>query len=49
MAMHRAEKMNVGVDVGKYQLDAYSHERDLYLRVDNKSEGICTLLGRLDR
>ena len=49
MAMRRAEKVNVGVDVGKYRLDAYIHERGLYLSVDNTPEGIRSLLGRLNR
>lgn len=39
-----SSEINVGIDVGKSQLDAYIHERDLYLRVDNSAEGIHTLL-----
>jgi len=42
-------EINVGIDVGKWQLDAYIHERDVHLTVDNTTEGIHTLLTRLNR
>jgi transposase len=44
-----SSEINVGIDVGKTQLDAYIHERDLYLSVENSAEGIRTLLARLNR
>ena len=49
MAMRRAEKVNVGIDVGKWQLDAYIHERGIHLSAPNTPAGIRTLLGRLIR
>ena len=42
-------EINVGVDVGKTQLDAYIHERDLHLTADNTTEGVKMLLARLAR
>ena len=41
--------VNVGIDVGKSQLDAYIHERDLHLTVPNTPESIKKLLSRLAR
>lgn len=42
-------EINVGIDVGKWQLDVHIHERDVHLTVDNTSEGIRALLARLNR
>lgn len=44
-----ASEINVGVDVGKSQLDVYIHERDIHLTVENSAEGVRTLLVRLNR
>jgi transposase len=41
--------VNVGIDVGKAQLDAYIHERELHISVPNTPQGIRQLLGRLNR
>ena len=41
--------VNVGIEVGKSQLDAYIHERDLHLTVPNTPESIKKLLSRLAR
>ena len=41
--------VNVGIDVGKAQLDAYIHERDLHISTPNTPQGIRQLLGRLNR
>ena len=43
------EGVNVGIDVGKSQLDVYIHERELHLTVPNTPEDIRKLLGRLAR
>lgn len=39
--------VNVGVDVGKYYLDVYIHEKNLYFQVTNDEAGIKQLLKRL--
>lgn len=39
--------INVGVDVGKWFLDVYLHEKQLHFQVDNAEEGIRSLLKRL--
>lgn len=39
--------INVGVDVGKWFLDIYIHEKKLYWQVENTPAGIKKLLGRL--
>ena len=44
-----SSQINVGIDVGKCQLDVYIYERDIYLTVENSPEGIRALLGRLSR
>ena len=49
MPNHREEGVNVGVDVGKFQLDVFIHERALALSVPNTPAGIRKLLGRLVR
>jgi transposase len=41
--------INVGVDVGKAQLDLYLLERDLALTVPNDDHAICSLIRRLRR
>ena len=41
--------INVGVDVGKWFLDIYIHEKKLYWQVENTPEGIKSLLDRLAR
>jgi transposase len=41
--------VNVGVDVGKSQLDICIHERDIYFSVENTASGIKKALGRLGR
>ncbi|MCO6411606.1 MAG: transposase [Thiogranum sp.] len=49
MGKKSAQEINVGIDVGKWQLDVYIHERDIHLTVDNSTEGIYALLARLNR
>ncbi len=41
--------INVGIDVGKAQLDLYIHERGVYFSVENSPQGIRKALGRLGR
>lgn len=41
--------INVGIDVGKAQLDICVYERDVYFTVENSPEGIRKALGRLGR
>lgn len=41
--------VNVGIDVGKHQLDAFILERDIHISVTNDPKGIRTLIGRLAR
>ena len=41
--------INVGVDVGKYQLDIYLWERAKHFRVDNNAAGIRKAIGILNR
>lgn len=41
--------VNVGIDVGKAQLDVYLLERDRFLAVPNNEEGIHSLIKRLSR
>jgi transposase len=41
--------INVGIDVGKSQLDIYLYERDIYFTVENTPSGIKKALGRLGR
>ena len=45
----RSSEINVGVDVGKWQLDVHIHERGLHLSVANNAEGVKRLVGRLGR
>ena len=42
-------RINVGVDVGKMQLDIYIHEHQLHFSVENSPAGIKKALGRLGR
>ena len=42
-------RINVGVDVGKMQLDIYIHEHQLHFSVENSPAGIKKALGRLSR
>ena len=49
MPKKREETVNVGVDVGQYQLDIAIHERALHFSVPNDAKGIRTVLGRLAR
>lgn len=49
MSKQREEGVNVGVDVGKQQLDVFIHERGLHLTATNDAGGIRTLLSRLGR
>lgn len=44
---HKA--VNIGIDVGKSQLDFFIYERDIHFTVDNTSDGIRKALGRLGR
>jgi len=39
--------VNVGVDVGKFNLDVYIHEKHIYLREKNTPDGIKKILKRL--
>jgi transposase len=45
----QSSQINVGIDVGKAQLDVHIHERDIHLTVENSAEGIRALLARLNR
>jgi len=49
MTKKKSSVVNVGVDIGKAQLDAYIYERDLHISVSNDRNGIRSLLGRLGR
>lgn len=49
MAHPKEKTINVGVDVGKHQLDAFILERDIQISVTNDASGIRTLIGRLAR
>lgn len=49
MPNEREEGVNVGVDVGKFQLDAHVHERALAFSVPNTPAGVRKLVGRLVR
>lgn len=41
--------VNIGIDVGKYQLDLYIHERDLHFTVENNAQGVKGAINRLNR
>jgi len=46
---HLITSINVGIDVGKAQLDIHLHEPDLYCSVQNNPEGIARALKWLDQ
>lgn len=41
--------VNIGIDVGKSQLDIFIYERDIHFTVENTTDGIKKALGRLGR
>ena len=41
--------INIGIDVGKFQLDIYLLERDLHFAVNNDDKGIRDALNRIKR
>jgi transposase len=45
----QSSQINVGIDVGKAQLDVYIYERDIHLTAENSAGGIRGLLARLGR
>lgn len=45
----RESKVNVGIDVGKAQLDVFIHERGLHFTAANDAAGIRYIIGRLSR
>ena len=49
MPKNRETSVNVGIDVGKDQLDVFIHEAQLHFTVTNDSPGIRRLLGRIVR
>lgn len=49
MPKKREATVNVGIDVGKLQLDVAIHERNLHFSVPNDSQGIRKVLNRLAR
>ena len=49
MPKKREIKVNVGIDVGKQQLDVVIHERQLHFTATNDAQGIRALLRRLAR
>lgn len=49
MAKNHAAQVNVGIDVGKAQLDVHIYERDIAFSVPNDPAGIRRLTGRLGR
>lgn len=49
MAMKVTEGVNIGIDVGKAQLDVYIHERGLHFSLPNTPENIRKLFTRLSR
>lgn len=49
MSRKTKEGVNIGVDVGKEQLDVFIHEREIHITVENSAAGIKQLLGRLVR
>lgn len=44
-----ANAVNIGIDVGKSQLDFFIYERDIHFTVENTTDGIRKALGRLGR
>ena len=49
MPKKREKSVNVGIDVGKHQLDVVIHERQIHFTVNNDATGIRQLLRRLGR
>lgn len=49
MTKPRESFVNVGIDVGKHQLDVCIHERNVMFTVTNDQRGIRSLMGRLAR
>jgi transposase len=49
MPKNRENQVNVGIDVGKYQLDVVIHERQLHFTATNDAQGIRQVLKRLGR
>ncbi len=45
--MNKIQEVNVGIDVGKSQLDLFIHETKLYFSVENNPTGIRRALARL--
>ena len=45
----RETKINVGIDVGKHQLDVFIHERQIHFTATNDAQGIRQALNRLRR
>ena len=46
---NKSLEVNVGIDVGKAQLDIYIYEREVYFTVENSPTGIRRAVGRLGR
>jgi len=46
---NKALQVNIGIDVGKAQLDITIYEREVYFTVENSPQGIRQALGRLGR
>ena len=42
-------EINVGIDIGKSQLDVHIHQRDVHLTADDSPDGVRLLLTRLNR
>mgnify|MGYP002713149395 CR=1 FL=1 len=49
MSKKTTNEVNIGIDVGKNQLDIYIHERDLHFSAINDANGIHQVLSRLGR
>ena len=49
MPKKRESQVNVGIDVGKHQLDVVIHERQIHFTATNDAQGIRQLLRRLSR
>lgn len=49
MPANREARVNVGIDVGKDQLDVHLHERGLHFTATNDAAGIRRVLGRIAR
>lgn len=49
MSRKPKEGVNIGIDVGKQQLDVYILERDVHIAIENTEGGVKQLLGRLVR